>query len=47
MNELTNVARTGTLTVAGTTTIPAAGVTVNGLPVRRAILRRESASIEQ
>ena len=30
-NEVTNVARAGTLTVAGTTTIPATSVTVNGL----------------
>jgi YD repeat-containing protein len=32
LNELASVARTGTLTVAGTTTIPAASVTVNSLP---------------
>jgi RHS repeat-associated protein len=31
LNELTTATNTGTLTVAGTTTIPAAGVTVNGL----------------
>jgi len=30
LNQLSNVTRTGTLTVAGSTTSPATGVTVNG-----------------
>jgi hypothetical protein len=35
LNELSNVTRTGTLTVAGTTTSPATNVTVNGYTAAR------------
>jgi RHS repeat-associated protein len=35
LNELTTVTNSGTLTVAGTTTVPAANVTVNGQPANR------------
>jgi len=35
LNELTTIANNGTLTVAGTTTVPATNVTVNGLTANR------------